>query len=451
MPALYREQQALAYEARAYHKLNPYPFFYFSDWRSEERGPLPRCLPFVKGMVRKSASWLFGRPPQILIPSQPELGKLISDAWIRSRMHSKMKAGAEQAGQDGGIFLKWSYDETRSTPLQFQVLNLIDHCQLYYDGDDLLMARIQYPYPDGTSGKWFWHREEWTDELYVTYQPQEVASRDRLKPFSPMPSPAANLWQVSSSVQNPFGIIPGHRIKNIETLSDIGAGDLWDCYRVIDRVNLTFHLMDKSNQLDSEPNKWFMDVAADQDNLERPLAPGENLVLESTDGKEGKVGVLESNGTLRPAMMEYAKELTSQLQLSTGIVSPLPSDVTNKGALTQGVMYQLYAPLIELTEDKRTTYGEDGICKFLERCVVGLSNLGVLYFSSVDVRDEDSYNVQLRWQPYFDQSNEDKSVQISNLVAMERAGYMPHDRAVEQVALMEGVGALEVLRGEASL
>ena len=434
LPPLYREVQKRAYEARAYHQNNPYPFFAFSDWRSESRGPLPKCLPDWKGMVRKSASWLFGKAPQIVIPDHPEIEDLIRQAWRKSRMKTKMWAAAEQAGQDGGIFLMYAFDSTKAVPLTFTIYNLVDHCMLYFDGDELIMARITVPKQDNKTGQWFWHREEWTDQFWVTYKPVPCSNIDKLRPYAPMPQPTADKWIEESRVPNGFGVIPGHQIKNIENLSEVGVGDLWDCFRIIDRVNLTFHLMDKSNQLDSDPNKWFLDVIADQDNLERPLAPQENLVMTSADGKEGKVGMFEASGNLRPHMMEYAREIHHKIQHAVGIVMPNAADVTNKGQLTQGVMYQLYAPLIELTEGKRQMYGEDGICKFLEVCIKGLKNLNLRYFSAA----KDDIAVELRWQPYFDQPNDDKATEISNLVAMEEAGYISHEDAVKDVALMQG-------------
>ena len=68
---------------------------------------------------------------------------------------------------------------------------------------------------------------------------------------------------------------------------------------------------------------------------------------------------------LRGAMMEYGKDLRKQLLSGAGSVEVDPADVTNKGNLTQAVLQQLYAPQIESTSDKRRSWGDDGLCRFL--------------------------------------------------------------------------------------
>ena len=42
-----------ALEAQAYHVQEPYPGWYFRDWRVEERGPLPRCMPVARRIVTR--------------------------------------------------------------------------------------------------------------------------------------------------------------------------------------------------------------------------------------------------------------------------------------------------------------------------------------------------------------------------------------------------------------
>lgn len=62
-----------AMEAGAYHNLTPYPMWAFNEWKTEDRGPLPRCMPLPRSIVKKSAQWLFGRDVQISMPGNSEL------------------------------------------------------------------------------------------------------------------------------------------------------------------------------------------------------------------------------------------------------------------------------------------------------------------------------------------------------------------------------------------
>ena len=88
-----------AREARAYHMLDPYPLYHFRDWKSEERGALPRCLPIAKSIVRRGARWLFGDPPINLLPCRPgDAGGVLRVAVAGLQVDVRAQRGA--AGRD---------------------------------------------------------------------------------------------------------------------------------------------------------------------------------------------------------------------------------------------------------------------------------------------------------------------------------------------------------------
>lgn len=468
----------IAYEAGAYHNLRPYPYWAFADWKPEERGTLPRCLPLARRIVKKGAKWLFGRPVQIAIPGNKPLEEYFRDTWQRNRMPTRMVAGAERGGYQGGLALKWSYDETAENPLSFQLLSVIDQCRLYYDphdSDRLLMARVQYPVFNPADGEYWLYREEWTDAQEVHYQPVRAKflqlARQGFPQFAYANVPVVSgsntepdlyeKWEITSARPNRFGVIPLHPIRNADIGDVWGAGDLWTdvgggMFRLIDRLNLAYQYMDKSNQFDSERNLVFFDVDAGQDVVGRPLAPGQPLSLKSErlpDGTlaKGQVVELEASGQMRPHLMEYAESLRQELLDTAGAVDVRPDEITNKGNLTSAVMSQLYAPLIETTEEKRKTYGEDGVAKFLERCAVGLANAGLTGRRSVpriNIADEDNFDVQLKWPDFFALPEDEKTARVTRIISEVDNALMPPERAIEEVAKVEGIEDVDTMKEE---
>lgn len=465
------EARWAALEAEAYHQLVPYPVWAFSDWRVEDRGTLPRCMPFVQTAVRRSARWLFGKPVQLLVPGNAALERFFRRAWEENRMPTRLRAAAERAGYQGGLALKWAFDATDRPALRFQTLRLFDEVRFFHDPLDrerLLMARVQFPYFDAAAGRWWLYREEWTAEEEVRYLPQPCR-------WVPQPGPggrvlgqvavvqegadpdACDRWEIAAREPNPFGVIPVLPVRNLDADAVWGIGDLWGLFRVADRVNLAYHGMDRGNQLDSSPVPYFLDVEADRDVLDRPLAPGEPLALKTDnqavlfgERRKGEVGLLEPKGSARPHLMEYVRDVRKQLMLAGGNVDLDEREITNNGRLTGAVFGFVYAPLIELTTEKRKTYGEDGIARFLERCALGLKRAGVPLEAvrGVSEEREETFDVQLRWASFFDLSEEEKAVAAERARAERDAGLLPAERAIELVAAVEGIQDVQALKQE---
>ena len=440
------ELQALANEARAYNMLDPYPVFWFRDWKTEDRGPLPRCLPLAKSIVARGARWLFGKPLQINVAGNETLETFLRTAWDKNRMATRLPAIARDGALDGGVALKFSYDETNEKKLLIQSLSIVDQVRMFYDPhdrDSLLMARVQYPYFDAQAGKTFWYREEWTNEEEVHYVP--VADEQLKSTYAPGKNFADTYegWQIDTRETNPFGLIPVVHIKNIDNDNVWGLGDLWDLYRVLDRIHLTYHLMDRSNQFDSDHNPIFIDADLDEQDIDRPLQPGQPLALESKEGEhQAKVHFPEARGSLRPAMMEYAKELGRQILSAAGSVDVDSAEITNKGNLTSAVLQQIYMPLIEATEEKRKSYGTDGIARFLATAARGLQNARV----DLGVTDaEVSYKVELAWPEHFLLSQDELAGLTARTQEQVVAQFLTQDRATERIAQAEGIQDNKVL------
>jgi hypothetical protein len=446
--------QQYSAEARAYHKLNPYPFWALKDWRIDERGVLPRCLPLAQKIVKRGALWLFGKPITLTVAGNSDLEEIFTKAWKKSRMPSRLRAIAEDAALDGGVVLKFSVDETdKARTISFQSLSVATECRLWFqphDRDKLLMARVQYPYLDPLTGTMLWYREEWTAEEEVHYGPLDPG-QDKNQGFNPDTS---DRWQIISRTENPFGLIPMHLCRNLEEDDVWGGGDMWSLrienhlYRVFDRVNLTTHMMDRSNQFDSQVNPIFLDAEPEDEEDDKPLDPGQPLFLNSTnsgEGAQGKVVFPPTGNALRPNMSEYADRLSKAIEDACSSVSVDTAEITNKGNMTVAVLQTIYQPQIEITNEKRKSMGDDGIAAFLALAAQGLQNAGM----KLGVTDnEESRTFEIGWSDYFEPTEEEKGQRTDRAVLQVNSGLLTQDRAVERIAKVEGIHDVKTLKDE---
>lgn len=451
-PGLMKLMQ-LCDEADAYHKLQPYPRFALASWKTEDRGPLPVCMPIAKEITRRSAKWLFGKPIQIKASGNPKLQERLRKAWTANGMQSRIVAAAERGGRHGGYFLKYSIDETADEPISIQTLSLMDEVRLFYhphDRNRLLMARIQYRFYDAANGQYWWYREEWTDEQEIHYK----SIHDDLFRGSPKLNPDTyDAWEIESQEPNIFGRIPGAHIRNLETDDIYGAADLWDLfnenkmYRVLDKINIAFWLMDVSNQYDAQINPIILDGDVEEQDLDKPLLPGQPWQIDTKPDSKYAARVMFPTGQnqLRPAMMEYVKEIRRLLYAAASSVEFSPENITNKGALTQAVLALIFQPQIELTDEKRKCQGENGLEVFFENLARGAQQAGL----ELGVKDDpDTWNVEIGWNRYFVLTEDEKTSTVARVRQEEQAGYMPHDRAIDMVAHIEDIDDTEALKQE---
>lgn len=434
-------------EARDYHKLQPYPIWQFKRWDVATAGPLPRCMPLPRRIVRRGAKFLFGRGIEITCPKNEALETFLRDVWQGNQMPARSTALAEDAGVDGMVVLKFSYDPDTAPTVTIQTLKL-DHVRLFFhphDTNRLLLARVQYRYYDAATGSYFWYREEWTSEKQVTYSP--LPDSELVSKTGTVADPDTfDGWAIEAQAENPFGLIPLHPIKNIETDDLYGAGDLWDLYRLVDDLNLVWYQMRRSNQFDSSINALLIDLELDEKHEGKPLAPGEPIEATSTtDGQQGKAEIIGGENGLRTALMDYARELRKEIEDAAGTVNVSQGEITNKGNLTQAVLVQLHALLIETTQEKRKTYGQGGIELFLEAVARGLQKHGVALGVT---NSPDSFDVQVKWAEPFDLTEEEKQLVVGRTQEEQAAGYLTQDRAVERIAQMENIRDVKALKSE---
>jgi hypothetical protein len=440
-----------AMRAQAYYELAPYPVFGFTEWKTEDRGPLPKCMPFCANLVKRPARWLFGKPPRITCDNV-EAGQPVLDAFKRT--YHKLVKAAVRSMIEGSVSLRFAYNfDTKQCVFSF--LSTLDNVRYITDPHDesrVVLVFVQYTYFDENSGKWLWHREAWTDSNYIIFKPQEA----RFSPvrfgeeryygnvaFVAMPDANGTFqspdtftgWEIDKISGNPLGFIPVIQIKNEEGDTPYGEGIIWRVTHILDRINLAYHLMDRSNQFDSDPTTVFIDAEFEVQDV-ATISPGGVSAIntrESADSgnRQAKVTLLEPSGRLRPYMSEYVNDLRHQVCTLTGTVEISDKELSNKGNFTQSVLNQIYAPLIESTDARRSVW-EARLEEFLGNCAKAVAP----FFGKVWT-DSDKFNVT--WPDYFILPEQEKGIKLDRLIRQESLGLITKDRVIQQVASMDGV------------
>ncbi len=437
LPPGLREIRILARKAKAYHVLRPYPFVSFQTWKEEDRGPLPQCRPFVRNIVTKGARFLFGKPVHFKIEGDEELTEKVNDAWNGACMGSRAIGMAKDAALQGAVDLKWGVTEQGRVTID--VLDPTEHSRLYFDQLDptkLLMARTQVAAFDFVQQAWFWHREEWTDDRWVKYDPLLCRTltdvQGGLNPYAFVEEADKGNFMESSSVPNPFGIVPFARVLNADSGDEWGMGDLWPYYNIVDQINFNRDLEHKDNQKKIDPDIAYIDLS--QSNAESPDYSGNPDKLQSlqSDGEHPDIRVIESSHDIREHVRLFADELKRELYNAVGSVDLNAEEVTNKGALTAQVSQFLLAPLIETTNEKRGLYGEDGCSVFMERLCTGMANYGAEGW-------REAKTVETVWPNMVEFSEAEKTEAVTRQSMMVEKAFTTHERATRELAVMDGV------------
>lgn len=458
-PNQWSATKSLSIKGRAYYCGLPYPWFSFRNWKTEELGPYPVCLPLPKAISNQTARWLFGKPPTLSFQNEI-LDRFYQPVLKANRINTRLLANATRASYAGNFVVKFSYDMDDDPQLRFDFYP-IEFVRFYFHPHvqhKVVGVQLVYPFFDLETGDLHYYREDWTEDKVVVYKPMNMAV-----PIMPTSNPwmsrlipeaaereLLGKWEIAKTKKNEFGILPFQLVKNLDDDGEYGLGDYWMVFDVIDRMNFTYHLEHMSNQLHSTPTTVFLDVEGTEVELDRPLRPNEALSLRSAETEAGttatgKVELVEPKGHIRPHMREYAEALRQAVLEATSTVLLRPEDVVNKGKLTQSVMSQTYEPLVQLTEEKRRTFGEEGLTQLFVKVAKGLKNLGVPEFQGVDVSDVSETAPIIHWNKMFKLSEDEAFAAFDRLDREAERKYLPVEEVIKRICELEGIPNVEAV------
>ena len=445
LPPYFRVMRDSSRMASAYHGLSPYPRYGFQDWKTESRGPLPRCFPLSRWIVEQGASWLFGKPITFRCEGDDKFAEEVNEVWAKCRMSSKAVNSALIGGQAGGVVVGFSIDKKKGPKISLNVYHPFEQCRLYFDvSGELGMVRLQYPYYDNSKGAWFWHREDWDEKNVGTYNPiaiPQATGNQFVDPYLLADIQETEAWGEPKVKAHGMGVLPFVYIRNSDYGGLYGEGDLWRMFPLIDLYNFTLDLEHKDNQKRVDPEKVYIDLEREAQDDDAPVGPGSEDAMRSVTEKGGRVEIVEPKGQVREHIREYGKGVRQAILEACGRVHVSPEDITNKGNMTRAVMEQIHQPIIRATEAKRVLYGEDGYCKLFELAYQALANMGVKGYSQ-----KSEVDVQIVWPELIPIQAEDKAAVAAYYSQLVQNNVITQDKYVEAVASIEGILDVDQLK-----
>lgn len=441
---------AEAAESWQYYHGAPYPRYAFGpqQW-PVDKGPHPTPLPYAKMLVDEGAEFLFrGGPPTFTVGDNPDAEALLALIIRRNKLAARYVPLAVLAGNQGTLAVKFAYlPDAPSGPIRLSFFSVPQECRVWLDPHDqtrTLMARIQYPYRDPATGCWFYFREEWTDTLHVSYAPllagdASVASSSSLPSIAAHFGDGAGEWVQSEVKENPFGLVPVTLIRNKHKEgSPLGTGDCWGEFRLMDRIALTMHGEDRSNQQHSEPREVFLNASLEN---VAPTLPGEPISInnQNPDAPPADYKLVEPNGAAREYSYRAIDKWEQLLYAAAGLSRVDPATIGNKGNLTRLALMTAYARTVATSDRKRTSWGQDGLACLFTNVLVALSRIG----GEVQGVDDD-VQVECQWPDYFEETAQDTQDASTRTIAQVGAGLLPAARGAERLALREGIPPAEV-------
>lgn len=458
-PAPRQMEMALAsWQSWDYYHNVPYPTHAFGpqQW-ARDKGPFPTALPYTEILINEGAEFVFRNgSPHFSVPGYPEADQFVQKIVSSNKLDELWIPLGIDAGNQGALACKWNIDlDDSRRPVQISFLDIPQECRVWvhpHDRNRILMLRIQYPYRDPNTGDWYLYREEWTENSQVTYEPVVAGKSSILSPML-LKGYSSNFgdemaWNIVDQQVNPFGMPPVTIIRNKAVKGNpLGEGDCWRLFRLMDRIALSMHGEDKSSQIHAEPIPVATNATIDN---EGPLQPGEPMSIQSSvDGVMADMKLLEPHGRARQFTHMTMDRWEDLLYKSAGLSRVNTENITNKGNMTALAFAMTYARTISTSDRKRGLWGDNGMCVAFQNILLCLQRVGGVKAVSnlpLERTDGDEVIVNVKWPPYFEQTDEDKSKLTERTISQMNSMLIPHEDAIERVGRAEGVVPTEIDR-----
>jgi hypothetical protein len=283
-------------------------------------------------------------------------------------------------------------------------------------GSDL--AAAGYAVDDADLSTSFWWQQQWTDVEETWFHPWRVIDTEIVPQRDP-----------ERSTPHGLGFVPAVWVRNLIGTSTGDPNDGACTFRaaIETAIEIDYQLSQAGRGLkySSDPTLLIKEPAAPEGDIVRS-ASSAIIVSEKGDAK-----LLEINGTASAAVIEYVKTLR---ELALESVHGNRSSADKIAAAQSGrAMELLYAPLINLADRLRTSYG-DAIVRLARMVVLARKKFQITAFGEIAPEMAANKRLTLRWPPYFAPTHQDRIAEANTLGTLRRDGMMSQETGVARTA-----------------
>lgn len=328
--------------------------------KTPEKVPLskrrPKQFNLARYIVDRSAGWLVGGRyfPRLIAEGDPGTQEWIDVLKEALRLPSVWLKAAKQGGKGKTAVVVGKivngYLRVEHLPAKYCLPRFGD------DGETLTYLRLQFKIPGdmldemGIPGVWdpkelYWFRREYTPDAEVNFYPVRVARDGRPPEFVEDPD---------RTVRHGLGVLAAVWIRNLPSDDPLdGEATYEPVVDLFDPINVMASLAYRSIKKLSDPTLVLEDIKEDDD-IDAVLSVGSSA--GATISIPGKAKLLEMTGSGQAAAKEWVSEFRQGVATISRVTNPDPEKLA--GAAQSGYALEvLHAPLIELVEELRETYG----------------------------------------------------------------------------------------------
>lgn len=299
-------------------------------------------------------------------------------------------------------------------------------------GKQLRAADLGYVIDDDDLERDFWFQRIWDKRAENWFNPVPVNKKDIGTNFKPMKSDDVVEFTLdkSNTVQHNLGFVPMVWIKNLP--GAIGIDGCSTFRPAVDtQIEVEYLLSQGARGLKYSSDPLLM--------LKDPITGTANEIVRSAanavvvDSEKGDAKMLEISGTAVAAIVEYARALRESAIES---IHGNRSNADKVSAAQSGrAMEMMHQALIWLTDQLRTSYGENGLLPLVRMILAAIEKM-----PTIKVRGKKVENLSgkddptLRWPPWFAATGFDRGQEATALSTLMTASLISRETAVKSIA-----------------
>ncbi|MGI4945059.1 MAG: hypothetical protein ACRYHQ_31610, partial [Janthinobacterium lividum] len=282
--------------------------------------------------------------------------------------------------------------------------------------------RKEYGLDDEAAAKTYWFRRQWTRDAELWFLPLSVDDETDGLPFRPDPK---------RTVNHALGFVPVYWVRNLPGGDDVDGGCTF-APAIETQIEIEYRLSQGGRALQYASDPLMM--------IRDPARGGEGDMVRSASnaivvGADGDAKMLEIDGAASAAVVEFCRALRDIAIETVHGNRAAPDKLA--AAQSGRAMELLYAPLVNLTDRLRLSYGR-AVLSLVQMVLAANAKLPLLVNGeTIGVGTLAKQRLKLRWGPYFPPTLADKQVMSQTLIALKRDGLISRESAVGHVVDFE--------------
>lgn len=282
------------------------------------------------------------------------------------------------------------------------------------------LADLGYKIAPDRMESWFWFQRIWdqaNENWFLPFPVNPISGEEKEQPKIDQ----------KMSRRHSLGFVPMVWIKNLPGSTGIDGCSTFR--QAIDtQIEIEYQLSQAGRGLkySSDPMVMIRDPVKESGKIVRSAS--EALVV----GDDGDAKMLEISGAASAAVIEYVRTLR---ELAIESIHGNRSNADKISAAQSGrAMEMMHQALIQLADQLRTSYGENGLLPLIRMMLAAIKKMPITVNGKKMENLSDADNPTLRWPPWFAATGSDRQQEAVALSTLRSSGLISRETGVKSIA-----------------